>query len=803
MKLKLLILISLIVNQAFGQNDAVISGRVLDIKDKKPVPYASVTLNAKPNGKLITGTLTAEDGRFSIKGISEGEYIVICSFMGYKKKEIPVLIGQLNKAFDLGKIELEPEPAMLQEVVVNAKKENISAALDKKTFDLTNNISQSGGSVLDAIRNLPGVTIDQEGKVLLRGSDKVSVLLDGKQSSLTGFSNQKGLDDIPASNIERVEIINNPSAKYDSRGMAGIINIIYKEQRDAGFNGELGFNFGMGELTSRKANLPNISDKYAFTPKYNPSISLNYMTDKINVFLQSDGIIQKRVNGNTFSNRVYTDNTPDITSQFLENRTQQLYNIKGGFDWFINENNTLTVFSLFEDEYHIDRGDVPYDYSSTGIRKRLWTWAEDENTRFINYSTNYEHKFSEPGHTLEANFLYTKGGEDELFPFTDSSSTRNSFDETHLLVDEIITNVSVDYVKPLKAGRIETGSKIQLRKIPISYKINPGTNSILDPNLGEWSKYIENIYALYGNYVFESKALDIEAGMRLEQTVVNYTIDPANIYYTRNEAYDYLSLFPSIRLTYKLNPKNKLSAFFNRRVDRPGEFDLRPFPKYDDPEILKTGNPYLRPQFTKTYELAYKNTWGAGSFYLSGYYRDISDIFSRIFTQDNANSTIVNSITQNLGKASNAGFELNFDQSLTSRWNLNASLNWYRNSINAFSGISYYPSPQDFEFQESKINTYNIKLNSNWKLPLNTDFQLTGIYYAPDIVPQGKVKERYSVDFGLKKKTNDNKMEFTLSATDILNTFSIRRNITGSNFNLEELNYYETQVVTLGMKYKF
>ncbi|SHE82774.1 Outer membrane receptor proteins, mostly Fe transport [Mariniphaga anaerophila] len=788
--------------QVFAKGEGVISGRVIDSVTKEPLPYATVTVNSEE--QLVTGTVTNVDGRFTIDGVNEGNYTVSCSFVGYNSKEIPLLIGRLNTIFDLGRITLEPSSENIDEVIVSAKKEIVSSGLDKKSFDVAKNVSQSGGSVLDAMRNLPGVTIDQESKVLLRGSDKVSVLIDGKQSSLTGFGNQKGLDNIPASSIEKIEIINNPSAKYDARGMAGIINIIYKKEKETGFNGEAGFNFGLGELSQRKSNLPNIMDKYSFTPKYNPSISLNYRTEKANLFLQSDGIVRSKVNSNEFSTRKYSDGTPDVISQFLENRTQQEYNIKVGFDWFMNDKNTLTLFALFEDEYHIDRGHVPYDYLTNGKRKRFWTWAEDENTRFINYAANFKHKFAEPGHEIEAGYLYTKGGEDELFPFTDSSAVRNSTDETHLKVDEIVSNWNVDYVKPLRSGRVELGTKVQLRRIPISYKINPGENSILDPNLGDWSEYNENIYALYCNYVFESKKVDIEGGMRLENTGVKYDIDPENIYYTTNDDYNYLSLFPNVRVTYKINVGNKLSAFVNRRVDRPGEFELRPFPKYDDPEILKTGNPYLRPQFTNTFELAYKTNWTNGSVYLSGFYRTITDIFSRIYTNGNTTGeTIINTIPQNLGKGSNLGFELAFDHKITSFWNMNGSFLWYANQINAFSGTSIYPQPQPFHFEENKSNTWNLKLNNNLELPWNTEMQATAIYYAPDIIPQGKTEDRFSFDVGLKKILMNGKAELMLSAVDLFNTFGISQVIEGENFTLNTENYYETQVITLGIKYKF
>lgn len=803
-KLITMMILAIFATNLFGQNTASVSGKIYDKTTNEPLPYATVSFIQKSDNKILSGTIADSLGKFILIGIPEGEYNVEISFIGYKNSEIFLLIGKLNKTFDLGKIEMEPETNSLNEVIVTAKKEIISKGLELKSYNITDNISQSGGSVLEVMRNLPGITVDNEGVVLLRGSDKITVLIDGKQSSLTGFGNQKGLGNIPVTNIERIEIINNPSAKYSSSGMAGIINIVYKKEKETGFNGEISLNAGVGEFNQRKSNLPNIMDKYSFTPKLNPAISLNYRTKKINLFLQTDGIVRKKVNSNEFITRKYTDGSPDIASQFLENRTQQLYNIKGGLDWYINDNNTLTVYSLFEDEYHIDRGHVPYDYISDGSRKRFWTWAEDENTRFINYAANFKHKFSQPGHGFEIGYIYTKGGEDELFPFTDSSATRNSTDQTHLIVNEIISNFNIDYTKPLRFGRFEAGTKIQLRNIPISYKIEPGNNSILNKNLGDWSQYKEDIFSAYGNLIHESNKLDIEGGLRLEQTVIKYNIDPINLYYTKNESYDYISLFPNIRFTFKFNSNNKLSLFYNRRVDRPGEFELRPFPKYDDPEILKTGNPYLRPQFTQTCEVAYKINWSKGSLFAASYYRLIENIYSRIYTIDNqTGNTVINAIPQNLGNGTNLGFEIASEQQITAKWSVNANFNWYRNTINSFNGQVLYPYQQNFTFDRSKNYTWNIKLNSNIKLPYKTDFQITAVYYAPDIIPQGKIMDRYSIDFGINKKILDPKLELTISATDVFNTFGIEKEIQGDKFTLISENYFETQIVMLGLKYKF
>lgn len=786
-----------------AQEDATVTGKVLDGESAQPLPYTTVSILSGKDGKIVDGTITNESGRFVFEGLPDGDFRLSIDFMGFQSKEVPLLIGKLNRNYDLGDIVLESTSQELSEVTITGKRATVAASLAKKNFNIDDNISQSGGSAMDAMRNLPGVTVDPEGKILLRGSDNVSVLIDGKSSSLTGFGNQKGLDNIPASNIARIEIINNPSAKYNAAGMAGIVNIIYKKEKETGWNGEIGFTTGLGELTQRRENLPDISEKYSATPKFNPNFSLNYRTGKLNIFVQADGITRKRVNTNEFTEKDYTDGKPDILSQFLENRTQKLYNLKGGIDWSIDENNDLSIFALREYEEHVDLGDVPFDFTETGERRRLWLWREDEQTKFINYSASFTHRFEQPGHELNLTYLYTGGGEDELFTFSDSSAVRQSGDATRLIVNEYVHNISLDYVRPLKSGRIEFGSKIGLRSIPITYDIIPGENSILDPQLGDFSEYTENVYALYANYIWQQSKFDVEAGMRFEPSFVKYKLDPDNIYYDTT-SYEYFPLFPNIRVTKKFNSYNTLSLFYNRRVDRPGEFEVRPFPKYDDPELLKTGNPALRPQFTQNIELSYKRSWDGGSAYGSLFYRAMNDIIARIFTEDSQSAdAIINNIPQNLGKASNLGVEFVMDQKITDYWDVNANLNWYRNHINAFSGTLVYPYKQPFSFAESNAYTWNFKVNTNLEFGENWNFQATSVYYAPDIIPQGKVGSRYSLDFGLKRKFWDNKIETWLAVTDVLNTFQIKREINGDNFNLKATNYYETQVFTLGAKYKF
>ncbi|MDP5171999.1 MAG: outer membrane beta-barrel protein, partial [Bacteroidia bacterium] len=600
-----------------AQSPATISLHVLDEVVNEDLPLATVTLITARDSQLVAGTLTNSTGRASLSGISSGDYLLIVSYVGYESQSKAVLVGTLNEYYDLGKVMMPPGENLLEEVLIESAGSTVATTMDKKSFAIDDNISQAGGSVMDAMRSLPGVTVDSEGKVMLRGSDKVAVLIDGQQSSLTGFGNQKGLENIPVANIERIEIINNPSAKYDAAGQAGVINIIYKQQKQEGLSGEVGFTYGIGELTQRKQDLPSDLGHYSLNPKYIPSLSLNYSKGKVRAFVQGQILNQRKLPNNEFTTRTYDDGRV-IASQVPENRKQTQYILKGGLDFLINEHNTLSLSALYDVESHVDTAQVPFINLTSDVKTRYWHWSEHESTGFLNYRADFKHQFQQPGHSLNTSLQYTRGFEDETYFLTDSSDILRYAAEctnTDIIAIEHTSVWLLNYVKPLPSGRLEAGTKLQIRRIPVTYDIGRGENSVIYPELGDESRWGEDIYAAYLNYIWEKPKYEVEAGMRAEQTNVFYTLDPANIYYKNNDAYDYFQLYPNVRFTFKLNEKNGFSVFYNRRVDRPGEAELRVFPKYDDPELLKVGNPYLRPQFTQTSEIAYRRSWTSGSIF--------------------------------------------------------------------------------------------------------------------------------------------------------------------------------------------
>ena len=798
------ILLTLILHLLFfsissAQISVTISGIIKDKKTNSNLPFVNVVLKTEKDSTFVSGTVTNEEGRFSLTKINSGSYYIEVSYIGYSTKEQPVFVGNLSEYLDIKTIEIEEEPISLNEVVITNKTNEISEKMDKKTFSLKDNINQSGGSVLQAMQNLPSVTV-QDGKIQLRGNDKITVLIDGKQTALTGFGSQTGLDNIPASAIEKIEIINNPSAKYDANGNAGIINIIYKKNNKNGFNGKVGVTTGAGSLWERKKNLPNIRPQYTFTPKINPSLSLNYRKNKVNVFFQGDYLYTEKLNKNEFVTRDY-DNGDVINSQLKRNRNTHFTTLKSGIDYAINEHNSLTISGLFGREKIIDRGDQPFFNIDLSQRKRLWQFLEDELKTTIMATANYQHKFKEAGHLLNIGFNYTFHREDEKYFYDNYLPTSIGTDAFKLLSDEQVYDFNIDYIKPLKYGRIETGIKLRKRNIPTNMQFIPGVNSVLDTDAGGWATYKELIPAIFGNYIFENENWEAELGLRVEYVNIQYDVNPDHIVY-KSDGYNYTQPFPNLRVAYKINDHNKLSIFYNRRVDRPNEVDIRIFPKYDDAEIIKVGNPALRPQFTNSIEIGYKTNLEKGSFFNAIYHRFADGTITRISSTVEG-SNLIYATFQNVNNSYNTGLEMVLSQEISKIYSFNINLNAYQNQINAFNIENKYPISHTFSSDKQKILSGNIKLNNSFHFSKNIDAQLTAVYLAPDIIPQGKIKSRFSIDIGLKKAIQKGKGELFFNATDLLNTMVIKKEITGQDFYYTSNDYYETQVIRLGYIYKF
>lgn len=787
---------------AVAQQGATVAGRTVDSASHAPLASVTITLMNASSGDTVSATLTGNDGRFIVRGLRPGRYTFTTRFPGLRPAEHGLVVSALNNSYDIGDIPLGRTPT-LATVAVTADAIQ-TAGLNTEVMRIGEGAAVTTGSLLDALKTAPGVTVDQEGKVLLRGSDQVAVLIDGRPSSLTGFGSQRGLDNIPAGSIEAIEIIHNPAARFDAAGMAGIINIIYKKEQRTGLTGDVSFSLGMGQFTKPRPDLPTELGSYSGNRKYQPSLGLNYTTARTRTFLQAEYLAQHHLPNNEFTTRYYDDGRV-IASQVPENRQQVHTIVRLGSDLGIGTPNVFTISGLYDVETHTDRAQVPFILQSTGERERFWFWRERETTGYLNATANWKHLFATPGHELDVNLQYTRGWEDEAYFLNEESSVRTGTDMTHVDAVENTVPLTIDYTRPLASGRLELGAKLQRRWLPVTYLVDRGVQSVIYPGLGDFTDWDEDIIAGYANLVRIQPRYSLEAGLRVEQTSVSYTVPDENIYYDSGDAYDYLELFPNVKFTWTPAGPWRFIAAYNRRIDRPGEPELRIFPKYDDPELLKVGNPYLRPQLTHVSELGIGRSWSTGTATVSGYHRDITDAFQRVYAIDtsNPNYDIINKLYQNVGKATQTGVQLVAEQQVTAPWRLSGSVNWYVHDVAALETTLFFPTERAFSLPASSDDTWDVTVSNRFMFGGGQEVQLGFVAYAARNVHQGRQRARSSLDLSASWPLRNNRGDVTFTFSDMLHDFGIRQDIDGVGFDALYENLLETQVARVRLRVRY
>ena len=787
---------------SLAQQGATVAGRTVDSTSRAPIPMVTIVLVNAATKDTLSGTLTGADGRFLIRGLVPGRYTMATRYPGLSPVERSVLVSQLNLSYDLGDILVGRLQALAGvQVTTDAIQ---TAALNSEVYRLGEGATPTTGSVLDALKNVPGVTIDQDGKVLLRGSDRVAVLIDGRPSSLTGLGSQRGLDNIPAAHIEAVEIIHNPAARFDAAGMAGIINIVYKQERRTGVSGEVGLSLGMGEFNKQRADLPTDLGSFSHNGKAIPSLNLNYNTTSTRTFLFYQALIQRDLPNNEFTTRFYGDGRI-IESQVPENRRQSQNIVRLGADFGVGSANVFSISGLYDTETHTDSAQVPFILQSTGQQQRYWFWRERESNGVANVAFNWKHLLRTPGHELNFNLQFSRIWEDEAYFLNEVSSVRTGTDATHVIAPENTFPFTIDYIRPLPNGRLELGAKLQRRWLPITYEVQRGNQSVIYPGLGDFTEWDEDIVAGYANVVRIRDRYTLEAGIRLEQTGVTYTVPDENIYYDSGDAYSYFEVFPNFKLSYALGDQLRLIAAYNRRIDRPSEQELRIFPKYDDPELLKVGNPYLRPQLTQVMELGVGRGWSNGSVTVSGYHRDITDAFQRIYAIDNSNPNydIINKLYQNVGRATQTGVQVVAEQQVATPWRIAGSVNWYVHDIDSLHTTLLFPTERPFSAPSSRDNTWDLTVNNRFRFPGGQQIQLSFINYAARNAHQGREHARSALDFSASWPLRNEKGDVTFTFTDMLSDFGVRREYNGEGFNALYENLKETQTARIRMRVRF
>ncbi|MGV3461065.1 MAG: TonB-dependent receptor domain-containing protein [Flavobacterium sp.] len=758
-----------------AQNPGSITGKVTDKASTEPLPYVTVTV--KDNGAVVTGGITDDNGDFAIKNLPLKNYTVELQFMGYKTYVVSANLTENDKAANLGNIAITEDVTELNEVEVVRETTTIEQKIDRKVITVGRDLTTAGGTASEIMGNIPSVNVDQDGKISLRGNQNVRILVDGRP---TNIDPAQLLKQIPSTSIKKIELITNPSAKYNPEGMSGIINIILHKNANDGFNGNFnaGVNFGK-------------------TPKFNNSLDVNYRKGKVNFFGNVGGNFGKQFN----DGEVLRDDTGSKQLVDVVNDNEGFLG-KIGMDYYIDDRNTLSVYTnqnFFNGEATIAT-DILYPDPTLNQSQRSALDGDNYNNA---YNLAFKHKFTKEGHTLdlEANYNDSKSTQDVNYNTTlGTGATSNYIDG--LEDNRANATVNLDYVNPLNdKTTLELGAEARLLRTDNDYfTTNP---VIADADKNANYVYDQDIYSLYATFGQKWDKFSYQVGARLE----SYQVEANYNYGTVGFKDDYITVYPSLFAGYNFNEKNMMQLSYSRRVDRPNADQTKLVREFSTPLLTAIGNPSLVPQFTSSVELNYTKMFGQGSSVTGGvYYRFINDEINRIFYPNEATPNTDDQIMSfgNFDKNSAWGFEVSANYKITKWWDIQPAVDFSAIKQQGLVSQPVAGNPDNFEFISRKVdvNAFNARMNSNFRVNNRLSFLLFGFYRGPVNGVQANSKEMYKVDSGMRYTLLDNRMSLSLRFNDMFKT--MRYAFESNNpFPQSGEFRWESRTVYFGLNYRF
>ena len=765
----------------FQNFEGDISGKILDEQSKKPMPYANISVFRMKDSTLAGGGITDEKGFFKIEKLKPGFYKIKIDFIGYDRYTTTAKITPQTPSVNIGNILLKPAVTQLGEVEVKSDKPMVEFKLDKKVINVDKNIVTSGGNATDILRNTPSVQVDMDGNVSLRGSTNVNILVDGKPSTLSAGDKAAILEQIPASTIERIEIITNPSAKYDPEGMAGILNIVTKQEKRQGINGLVTLNYGTMK-------------------KFGGTLSINRRVNKTNLFFSYDYRNDDRNGYRNHDRYMYYNDTLLSHTVINSKRTNQNFshNFKGGFDYNFNPLNSLNFTATYRtgerngNDYSINKV-----VSSVGTTSQYYQRDEKSTnpSNNIDLSLGYKKKFNEPMREFTSDLYFSKGifNDDESYhqynfvPIYTTPSQKSNSDNT-------FTNLTFqsDYVHPIsEKTRLDAGIKAMMRTSDNNYFFynfdTLATDFKQDTNLSNHFVYSDYVYAAYSTLSQEWKKFSIQLGLRAEETVQNGDQKTSNYVFKR----DYFSLFPSTHISYSLPHDNKLQISYSRRINRPNPHSINPFIDKSDPLTWHMGNPNLKPEYINSYEFGHIKDWKKLSLTSQIFYKTTDNVVSRYRNVDT--NGVVTVYPNNMSKAESYGLEFIVSTQPAKFMRLMGTFSYYKTKVIGSDG--------DNDLTNSTMS-YDAKFNASFFLPKNFSAQINGMFNGPSVMAQATRTGFYTVDAGLRKELWDRKASLSLRLSDIFNTMKFQ--VKTDDPNLKALMEFkrETRILYVTFTYK-
>lgn len=768
-----LVLLLLFSALSWSQNEEVeITGILQEADNSQPIPYATIVLMDPSSEEAISGATTSDSGQFTISTVATQFYLSI-SFMGYKTLVIREFDIQNGKA-NLGVIKLETDSQTLEEVVVTSETSRTVFKLDKRVFNVGKDISSTGVSALEVLNNVPSVNVSIEGDITLRGSGGVQILINGKPSILADESGN-ALGTITADMIDSIEVITNPSAKYEASGTSGILNIILKKEEKEGWNGSITLNTGVPD---------------------NHSIggSINRRTEKFNLFTQF-GAGYRSLPRDTEATNENLISGESIISEGEEFRNETFFNITLGADYHINEYNVLTLSGNFAYEIEDQPSETFFQFFDE--EDFVSRWVRNEETDATNpkwqYEFNWKKQFkNNEDHSFQFSALGSFFGKDQSSSFTDRTLAGENVDSDQRTATDFLQadyTFKADYVNPLTENyTLETGALYVINDVGNDFEVSDLVDGefVINENLTNNFEWNQKVLGVYATGAFENDTWGVKAGLRIENTDLQTLLTNTNEANSQN----FTNWFPSVHTSYTLSESLAFQAGYSRRIFRPRLWDLNPFFNIRNNFNIRVGNPDLQPEFTDSYELTSIYKIGKASLSSSVYYRYTTEVVERV-------STFVDNVTftspANIGTNASIGFETNGKYSPTRWLTLTGDFNF-----------NYFDRKGTFEDQVFDFtgNQWSSRLGSKIGLPADIDLELNGNYQSGFETVQGEVSGFAFLDLGLRKKILKGKVVANLGVRDLFASRIQERFVNQPSFSNRDFGL-RGRFITFGVSYGF
>ena len=777
-----------------------IKGKVIDVETDGPLEYATVSLFSSQDSTLVTGVITDMKGEFSLK-TKPGKYYVVIQFMGYEPKTINI---NLKEKVNLGNIVMRPDSALLEEVEVVAEKSTMTMTLDKRVFNVGKDVSSTAGNAIEVLDNIPSVNVDVEGNVSLRGDSGVQILVDGKVSGLAGVSTQDALRSLQADMIEKIEVVTNPSVRYDAEGTAGIINIVLKKDKRKGFNASVDLRGGFPVQWGEKF----IKEDFPF--QTGVGTSFNYRFKKFNVFANynfnyRDDISDGYTMTEYFEDCMFDptlknhDDATQITEQLAyRNRNRKGHNLRGGFDYYFTDDDILTFSTMYRQSKGHNTPSVTYidNFPYAGLQnfsRRTENWFNDRP--MMEYTLSYDKYFGTKDNSLKASVRYFTNSDTEWSDIVDAEFlTQEDMDlnipsfsvnqHTHAQENQQNLQATVDFVHHYGFSVVELGGKYTNQLINNNLLVTENDAVLTDYTHDfDYNQQVAALYAIYGR---EFGRFSGQVGLRSELTIIDTYLKDTE---ERNDQ-KYFDFFPTGHLNYSLTEVDQIQASYARRIRRPWYHQMAPFHSFNDDRNIRMGNPALKPIYTDSYEMSYLRFWDKGNINFTAYYRHSTDVI-RHFT------TVVGDVSysrpENFGISDDYGLELVGSLDIFKWWNLNGSINFFKsNTVGDWNGRHYVTD---------SYNTF-ARLVAKFRFKKVCDFQITGRYMGPREEPLGYRDANYWCDFAASRDILNRNATNSLNIRDVFGSRQHGGESWGDNFWQYSESSWSTTSVTLNFNYR-